>query len=1283
MCAFCFVPCYGQNAWSLTVDGTVLKQDKKLEGAVVSLVRNGSVVQTFTTPKNGKFSLDLLPDGDYLIKISMPGHVTKSVAISTRNVPIESIKVPDTRFYSEFETTIFEDLEGIDYSILDQPAAKMYFDRKTENFEYDMEYINSIKTKVEQLQRAYEQKQKEELLKQQQYSAAIAKGDKALSSKDYNGAKGFFTEAAGLKPKEQYPKEKLAEIEKLLAEQNKEKELEASYNAAIASADKAFDSKDYQNARVGYNKALTIKSEESHPKNRLAEIEKILADQAKQKELETRYTAAIAKADKAFDVKDYPAAKTAYNEALAIKANETHPTTRLAEIEKLLAEQAKEKELEKKYAEIIEKADNAFEAKDYATAKTDYSVALTIKANESHPKNRLSEIERILADQAKQKELDASYQLAISKADRAYESKDYLNAKAAYSEALTLKPGETYPANRIAEIEEFLAAQAEEKELNEKYSAAIASADKAFTAGNLSEAKSGYNQALAIKPQEIHPKTRLTEIEKLLADQAKEKERDANYTAAIDKADKAFNTKDFTNAKAGYSEALTIKPGQSYPTERLTEIERLLAEQAKEKELENAYSSAIATADNAFDAKDYTTARAGYNKALTIKPNETHPQNRLQEIEKIFADQSRQKEVEARYNAAITKADQAFLTKNYTSAKEGYNEAIGIKPAESHPKDRLTEIEKILAEAEKQKELEVNYAEAIARGDKAFKASDYNNARSAYQEALGIKPGESHPKNRLSEIQGILAKAGRQKEIDSSYTAALVRADQAFVAKDYSVAKSAYSDAISIKPGEQHPKNRLTEIEKILAEREKQNALKAIEEKYNAAIISADKAFDAKNYPEAKTFYNEALSIKAHETHPKNRLSEINKLLSEQLKNQAIEEKYSNAISAGDNAFGEKKYELAKNYYNEAKSIKPTETYPTEKLNEIYELQKLAAENAQAELEAKYQASLKKGDDAFSAGDYEIAKNGYREALSAKPGEAYPTGRITEIDSILNAVAKRSSPDEQYNDLIKDADVAFSSRDYITARELFEKALSLKPAESYPKTRLSEVERLHKEQLAENTKQKSYNEAIARADRAFIAKSYKEARTAYSEALAIIPNSAHPENRIREIDDLLNQLAKKAEENRLKEQAIARTNALFDKKIKEADAAFMIKSYQNSKTLYQDALVIKPGEKYPQDRINEINRILAQLSKPVKIENVETPSPVEEAVASDDLMVKYPEGVTEELYEEGSKKIVRRIVVRGNEANEYKKIIYTWGTYYFKNNELPISEYIWNKETTF
>ncbi|MDQ2180878.1 hypothetical protein, partial [Marinifilum sp. D714] len=215
-----------------------------------------------------------------------------------------------------------------------------------------------------------------------------------------------------------------------------------------------------------------------------------------------KYAAIIALADSQFESGDYPSAKTSYSDALALKAQEQYPKSQITKIDELLAEQqrqaeeaarlaAEKKALDEKYAAIIALADSQFESGDYPSAKTSYSDALALKAEEQYPKSQIAKIDELLAEQQRQAEetarlaaekkaLDEKYASIITLADSQFESGDYPSAKISYSDALALKAEEQYPESQIAKIDDLLAEQqrqadeaarlaAEKKALDEKY----------------------------------------------------------------------------------------------------------------------------------------------------------------------------------------------------------------------------------------------------------------------------------------------------------------------------------------------------------------------------------------------------------------------------------------------------------------------------------------------------------------------------------------------------------------------------------------------------------------------------------------------------------------------------------------------------------------------------------------------------------------------------------------------------------------------------------------------
>ncbi|TAL61729.1 MAG: hypothetical protein EPN85_04130 [Bacteroidetes bacterium] len=655
------------QTWTMPVDGKVYAGGDKLSGAIVTLFKNGQQQQQIVTTSNGRFSFELPANAEYVISVTKPGYITKKFRINTANVPGDRAEAGG---FNQFEpdVTLFEMPTAPEISkrveaILSQPIAIYQYIPGEKNFGYDQKYTDAIQAKLTELAQLQKQVEKEveekaknaamEAQKQleidKKYKAAIAKGDVALSSKDFASAKTGYNEALVIKPAEIYPKNKLAEIDKQMADAGKQKEINAKYQAAIAKGDGAFGSKDYASAKTAYTEASGLKSSEAYPKTKISEIDKLLAEAGKQKELDAKYQTAISKGDGAFGSKDYSSARSAYTEASGIKPAEAYPKTKIAEIDKILAEMAKAGDMEKQYKELIAKGDNSFTQKDYTSARGSYSNASSLKSSEQYPKTKITECDKLLADIAKQKsgaEREQQYKDAIAKADKLFTSKDYNNSKSAYNEALAVKPAEQYPKTKIAEIDKLLAEAGKQNEINAKYQAAIDKGNNGITAKDYASAKEGFTEALGIKPGEAYPKEKLAEIERLIANAANASAQgnaDEKYKATIAKGDKAFMAKDYVTAKPMYTEAIRIKSTEQYPKDKLVEIaslEKNIAEAQEQKEINLQYSQAISKADKLFSQKDYNSSKLAYEDALTYKVNEKHPQDRITLIEDIIRKQT-------------------------------------------------------------------------------------------------------------------------------------------------------------------------------------------------------------------------------------------------------------------------------------------------------------------------------------------------------------------------------------------------------------------------------------------------------------------------------------------------------------------------------------------------------------------------------------------------------------------------------------------------------------------
>ncbi|MCX6305613.1 MAG: hypothetical protein NT040_11645 [Bacteroidetes bacterium] len=1012
---------------------------------------------------------------------------------------------------------------------------------------------------------------------EEQYIKTIAGADKLLADKSYEPARAEYLKASNLKPAEQYPKDKIQEIENIFANALKNKE--EQYKLAISSGDKAFTGKMYETARSEYSNALVIKPNEVYPKARLTEIEKLIAADARQKAADSRYANTIGKADSMYMVKAYLAAKSEFQNASKMKPEEVYPKNKIVEINLILFNLEKQKAQEGLYTASVAKADKLFAEKSYAQAKAEYGNASKLKPGEAYVNDRIAEIDKILGDVAAGKALDDKYAAAIATADKLLASKTYDQARLEYLDAGSIKPSERYPKDKIAEIDKTLADIAASKSIDENYQAAIVQADKYLAEKTWEPARAEYTKASGLKPAEQYPKTKIAEIDAALAAIARQKATDEAYTSAIAKADKLLTDKSYEPALAEYQGALKLKPTEEYPKGKIGEITQLLAGLEKQKSMDTQYANSVARADKLLAEKTYLPAKTEYANALAIKPRESYPQEKIVEIDKILADLAAAKVLDDKYAGIVANADRLLAAKTYEQARLEYQNALGVKPAENYPKDKITEIDKILADIAAAKSLDENYTATIASADRHLTEKSYDVAKSEYTKASGLKPGEKYPAAKIAEIDAILAGIAKQKALDDEYAAIIVNADKLLADKSYALSKGQYQAALAKKPSEQYPKDKIGEIDKALAELA---SIKDRDDKYAASVGNADKLLALKSFAPAKAEYLNAASIKPQESYPKDKISEIDAALAAIAAAKALDDKYTGIITNADKLLASKSYDQARLDYQGAGNVKPAENYPKEKIAEI---DKILAEIAAAKtLDENYKASIAKADLLLAAKTYEPAKTEYLKAAGLKPDEQYPKTKIAEAEAALAAIAKQKALEDEYAATIASADKLLLEKSYEPAKADYQKAGLLKPADQYPKTKIAEIDRALADVARLKAIDEQYAAAIAGADKLFSDKSYDQAKTAYLEAGKIKPAEQYPKDKILEIGDLL--------------AAIAKQKTLDDKyaaSLAKADQMLAVKSYDPAKLEYTNASTLKPSEQYPKDRIAEIDGVLAEL----------------------------------------------------------------------------------------
>ena len=703
-----------------------------------------------------------------------------------------------------------------------------------------------------------------------------------------------------IKPADAFALSKLAVAQQLLAKSDSDKaKNDAEFGRLLTLGDNNLKGLKYADAIKNFQDALVIKPADAVAISKLAAAQQLLAkaDSDKSKK-ELEFSQLMASGTENVNKIRYEEAIRNFTDALKIKPVDEVAKIKLGEAEQLLAKLlASNAKSEEEYNRLVLKGDDNVVIKNYDEAINSYKSALAIKPNNLEVAIKLSNATRLLAleKEAKNK-LDQEFDRLLTLGDANVNTKKYTEALASFKSAQQLKSNEVVTA-KIANVERLI----QQAELDRVKS----DAEK---------------QAIALKAQK--------------------------YKEAIDKADQFFASKTYPDAKQFYKQALTIDQTATYPADKISEIDRIVAAQlqsdalAREQEIANAklYNDAIRVADEGFRTKNWNIALTNYTKASEIRTNEAYPKTKIQEVKGFMSQESANALL---YNDAMSRGGTYYSAKQYSEAITAYREAQKVRPSETIPPEKIKEIQLIL-EGLASKVLEERkmatdnktgfdeklYLEKLKIADDNFKKSQWSVARFYYSEALKIKLGDNYSLEKVDACDKMID-SGITSEKMQDYKNKIAKGDEEMKAKNYSSAKFYYRSASDILKWEIYPQQQLKEIDRIFAEKLNESDQKLFKEN----LGKADDAFNRKEYPVARFYYNKAVEI-SQNNYVSSRLKEIESIVNGS-EARKTNEAYADFIKKGDDAIKQNNISIARFYFQKANGLKPEESYPKDELKKI------------------------------------------------------------------------------------------------------------------------------------------------------------------------------------------------------------------------------------------------------------------------------------------------------------------------------------------------------------
>lgn len=819
---------------------------------------------------------------------------------------------------------------------------------------------------------------------------------------------------------------------------------------------------------------------------------------------------------------------------------------------------------------------------------------------------------------------------------------------------------------RCEEMEEKM------EEMLEEFQKLIEEGDGNMTAEKYEKAIENYEDALDIFPDKEPAPEKLAAAQEALAAQQAAAELEKRYLDLLSEARNAIKKEEYTDAEASLNEALTLKPDEREPKELLDEIAEKIAEQQKREQ----YESLVASADEKFEDENYTSAIADYRAALELFGTEKYPRDQISEAERIMSERDAAAEAEAEreaeYQRLIDLGESNLSDDKLEAALRNFEDAAKVKEEERYPKEKAEEIRQLIedrkaasaaeaAEAEAA-ELERAYQDKVREADELFSAEKLEAARAAYEEASDIKPEEQYPKGRIDRIDDLIAEreaeadarakeaaaADEAAELDRQYEDKVREADQLFSSDQLEDARTAYQEALDIKPGEKYPRSRIIRIDELIDERKAEAEAEAL------ADAEADREAERRAAEEAAQREREELERQKEEERQR-RLDEEaarrEELAAEKARKEEEERKRSEQFANNASSSTE---DEAERYYREARESEERAKTKAIQAKKEQQSEFIADKSADAEnrrednleaardkddrLEKIYRDGEMNRDERVREKEREKERASDDQSGYAERAEGRRDMQVEHVEEKEEALAALSDMDRHRETRVANMEVQKEAyeenqRDYVA------KGTSLRSSNDYDVKRQKERQ-LDMQVQGEEVRLESVAQSEDEKERE---REFQQDLTQASQEMRAIS--------VSEVEDKKEQLREISED---KEKL--REDKQYEIEKKKEEASYMLdelgqeareRSYNKRDELFDK---YRGSEKDPED-----------YNLPPGAEDLE-------------------EGVQERSYEEGNRMIIERTVKRGNKVDTYRKVISKTGIYYFKNNR-SITEFTWKRET--
>lgn len=153
----------GDKLYYLELKGTIKRLDEEsrkgaeaLDSAIIRIYNDkGVLVAEHMTSRKGRCNFKLPLNRKFIVEVSKQGFISKKIEVNTKVPPEKKLA-----YIFPFSLEIFEEIPGMDVSMLDKPIARISYLFTISQFDYDNLYTNKVNHELKMKYREYYQLKK-------------------------------------------------------------------------------------------------------------------------------------------------------------------------------------------------------------------------------------------------------------------------------------------------------------------------------------------------------------------------------------------------------------------------------------------------------------------------------------------------------------------------------------------------------------------------------------------------------------------------------------------------------------------------------------------------------------------------------------------------------------------------------------------------------------------------------------------------------------------------------------------------------------------------------------------------------------------------------------------------------------------------------------------------------------------------------------------------------------------------------------------------------------------